>query len=126
MSSLDINANRFLKSDVTDIADPVEAAVRKFDVHPSILDIKDNVLPKDFHFSSASLDDIQHQIKLLNSKKSGTFRDIPVKLIKSNCDIIGSDLQDIWNKEIMGGRLFPGKLKLAYLNPIYKKLERIL
>ena len=33
---------------------------------------------------------------------------------------------DIWNEEIIGNKIFPGKLKLADISPIFKKLERTL
>ena len=82
VSSLDIRENRFLLTETGDISDPVETAIKRFEVHPSILEIKANVTPSTFTFSEVTRTDIENQIKKLNPKKSGTFGDIPTNLLK--------------------------------------------
>ena len=42
----------------------------------------------------------------LNSKKSGTFGDIPTKVLKISSDICNKVLQKIWNSEILGKQYF--------------------
>ena len=79
-----------------------------------------------FFFSDTSIDDIVFEIKCLNSKKSGTFMNIPVKLLKQVIDVISEPLMKIWNHEVILNKTFPTKLKLADISPIYKKMESIM
>ena len=51
VTSLGIHDNPYLKTDPGDLTDPVEIALKKFDMHPSIVEIKDNVTPTEFNFS---------------------------------------------------------------------------
>ena len=59
--------------------DPVDIALRKFDLHPNILQIKKHVSNTTFNFNTVSLDDVGSEIKNLNPKKVGIHCDIPVK-----------------------------------------------
>ena len=71
---MSINDSVLLPTD--GILDAVDKAVRKYDVHPSICKIKENVkIANKFEFSEVSTCDIAIQIKQLNSK----FR--PLQLI---------------------------------------------
>ena len=65
------------------------------------------------------------EINKLNAKKSGTFMNIPVKILKEAVDIVAQPLTDIWKLEIVAGRKFSSKLKLADITPLHKKLETI-
>ena len=78
-----------------------------------------------FFFSDVSIDDIVFEIKCLNSKKSGTFMNIPVKLLKQVIDVISEPLMKIWNHEVVLNKTFPTKLKLADISLIFKKMESI-
>ena len=46
--SLDITENRYLLTDSEDIDDPVDAAIKKFEIHPSSLMIKDRADNRNF------------------------------------------------------------------------------
>ena len=86
VEALDINENRLLLTDVGNELSGVNEAIAKFENHPSIISIKENVkIDGLFSFSRVNNDDIKKEIKHLNDKKSGTFMNIPTKQLKRNC-----------------------------------------
>ena len=126
VSSLAIEVNRELLDDASDIQDPVERAVKKFSHHPSIIDIKRNVpVTTKFMFTDIDVSEMKKEINDLNVKKAGTFMNIPIKILKEAVDIVAKPLTDIWKIEIVAGRKFSSKLKLADITPLHKKLETI-
>ena len=66
------------------------------------------------------------EIKNLDEKKSGTFMNIPTKILKEAVDVVSEPLSQIWKIEIVQGRKFASQLKLADITPLHKKLENIL
>ena len=50
---------------------------------------------------------------------------IPVNILKDAADIVCEPLMNIWNDEIVRGKKFAINLKLADINPIFKKLVNI-
>ena len=125
VSSLAIEENRALLDDVDEIMDPVKRAVKKFGHHPSILDIKRNVsISTKFSFVELGAAEILAEINNLNTKKAGTFMNIPVQILKDAADIVAQPLADIWKSEIILGRKFSSQLKLADITPLHKKLEK--
>ena len=126
VSSLDITENKDLLTDHTNINDPVEIAVKKFENHPSILDIKKNVTIKTlFSFSQVNAAEMLLEINELDSKKTGTFMNIPVKRLQDVGDIVAEVLAQIWNHEIIEKKKFDVQLKVADITPLHKKLETI-
>ena len=58
------------------IGDPVDAAINKYDNHPSILKIKEMVNDKNtepFNFTKIDTEYMEMEIKKLNVKKATTF-----------------------------------------------------
>ena len=126
VSSLDININPLLLNDPGDLKNPVDIALKKFESHPSILDIKKNVaVNSTFVFSKVTPKDMLSKIKQLNPRKSGTFMNIPATLLKEVKDIAAEPLAKIWNTEIILNEKFPTRLKLADITPLFKKLENV-
>ena len=124
---LQINENKYQLDNVDDMSDPIQIAITKFQNHPSILLIKENVQTAEtFHFSPASIVDIEKEILALNASKVGTFKNIPAKLIKETSDVCGKVFLDVWNSEIIDKHAFPTKLKLADIIPIHKKMTHCL
>ena len=124
VSSLAIEENRALLDDVDEILDPVQRAVKKFGHHPSIIDIKKNVtITKKFSFTEVGITEMITEINNLDAKKAGTFKNIPVKILKEAVDIVAQPLTDIWKFEVVLGRKFSSQLKLADITPLHKKLE---
>ena len=127
VNSLNITENRSLITETNETLDRVDESIKRFENHPSIRTIKENVeIHQRFSFSEVTTDDIQLEIKHLNSKKASTFMNIPTKQLKQAIDIICEPLMRIWNEEIVGNKIFSRKLKLADISPIFKRLERIL
>ena len=125
-SSLAIEANRALLDEVDDISDPVRKAIKKFGHHPSIIDIKRNVsISAKFSFVEIDVTEMKNEINKLNTKKAGTFMNIPVKILRDAVDIVAQPLTDIWKEEVVKGKKFSSQLKLADITPIHKKLETI-
>ena len=127
VSSLSIEENKILVDDASDEQNPVRKAVKKFQNHPSIIDIKKHVLTVEkFSFWEVDVAEMVKEINDLDGKKCGPFMDIPVKCLKETADIVAESLTEIWIKEIVRGRKFAGKLKYGDISPLHKKLENIL
>ena len=119
---LQIHENKYLLDNVDDMSDPIQIAITKFQNHPSILLIKENVQTAEtFHFSPVSIVDIEKDILALNASKVGTFKNIPAKLIKETSDVCGKVFLDVWNSEIIDKHAFPTRLKLADITLIHEK-----
>ena len=79
--------------------DPIDYAIAKYKNHPSII-INENVsFESRFSFTTVNEENIQREILDLNSKKPGTFGNIPAKMLKSSSDICNVALQNVWNSE---------------------------
>ena len=128
VNALNISENRFLLVDTgLTRGDSMEECIKKFQIHPSIRKINENVkIDARFSFSEVNVSHIRLEIKNLDSKKAGIFMGIPTKHLKQTINIICEPLMNIWNKEIVQNKLFPTKLKLADINPIFKQFEHIL
>ena len=127
VSSLSIHENQALIDDAFDETDPVRKAVKKFQHHPSIIDIKKHVEVGDkFSFWGVDTKEMIDEINKLDEKKSGTFMNIPVKILKETIDIVAVPLTQIWKKEIVQEGKFASQLKLGDITPLHKKLENIL
>jgi hypothetical protein len=127
VDSLDLAENKILLTSTEDLTDPVKIALKKFECHPSIIDIKEKVaIENTFSFSNISVRDVEIEVKDLKTKKANTFMDIPAKQLKQVIQIIVEPLMQIWNNEIIDNRKFPTKLKYADITPIFKSLESII
>ena len=86
--------------------------------------VNENVsLESRFGFTAVNEDDIQREFLNLNPKKPGTFGNIPTKMLNSSSEICNVVLQNILNSDILGKLHFPNNLKLADINPVYKKKD---
>ena len=101
VSSLSIQENRALLDDTGDESNPIWKAVKKFKSHPSIIGIKKRVhVSEKFTFWEVDATEMITEINNLDSKKSGTFMNIPVKRLKEVGDIVAETLAQIWNEEV--------------------------
>ena len=72
--SLSVEPEEYYLSDAENLSNPVEIAIRKFENHPSVQAIKQNVsLTKDFYFSNTEVSGILKETAALNNKKNGTL-----------------------------------------------------
>ena len=68
--SLNVEPDKHLLSDTENLSNPVDIAIRKFENHPSVQAIKQNIsVNKDFHFSNTEVSDILKETTTLNNKK---------------------------------------------------------
>ena len=100
----------------------VEKCIKKFDSHPSIINIKRHVqIGERFEFSPISHLDIEREIGALDPKKNGGC--IPTKLLKDFRYIVSKPLAEVWNTQLIGDKTFSGRLKLGNITPVFKALE---
>ena len=87
--SLNVDPDEYYQSDTENWSNPVEIAIRKFENHPSVQAIKQNIsVNKDFYFSNTEVSDILKETTALNNEKNGTFGNVPTKLLKEVSDIV--------------------------------------
>ena len=124
VKSLDILECKDTLSTVDGLIDPIDIAIKKYEMHPSILTIKEKVpfnLQR-FSFIQTDLTEMEKEIKALNAKKAITYNNIPTKILKNTSDICSPILNEIWCKAVVNGN-FPSKLKLADIIATYKGVD---
>ena len=82
------------KNKVTDLENPLDTAIKKFENHSGIKSIKENTtIHEEFEFFFGRMSYISKE--LLNSNKRGTFKNISAKRLKENTDICVPHLTNI-------------------------------
>ena len=93
-------------------------------MHPSILKIKEYINLEDkFSFTLTTQEELQKEIKQLDTKKATVENDIPTKMLIETSDIVSNYLTRICN-DSKTEQIFPESLKRAEIIPIYKKEDR--
>ena len=104
--------------------DPLVNAIRKYELHPSILKIKSVfALIRLFDFSFVSSDDFSKIITSLDSTKR-TSGVIPTKIVNLLNRKICKDLGNCINESIKKNE-FPNELKAGDIKPIFEKEDPI-
>ena len=104
--------------------DYISNIIEKFQNHPSLKKIKENVgIEKRFHFSTVDESVINDVIDSLDKKKPTTHKNIPTRVLVENKDIISPFVTNIYNESIQKAN-FPNRLKLADVTPTFKKEDR--
>ena len=111
--------------DAENINDPILKTIKRYEKHPSILKINENNLNKEesFCFKPISEVNLKHVVNNLEHNKAAQVSSIPLKIIKDNIDAISNVLNVTLNRSIKEN-IFPDKLKLADVTPVYKKKNR--
>ena len=105
-----------------DTTNPVEIAIKKFQNHPSVQVIRENInLNQEFFFKHVEVDEIFKEIRNLDSNKYGTFQNIPSNRLKEMSEVSAPFLTNVWNIEIVSQHKFSDNLKLADVTPVFKK-----
>ena len=108
-----------LCEDVSD-DDLIYRAIRKYEIHPSILKIKEIVSDNDhFSFKPTDLKSVIREISNLKDSKACPIESIPSKILKENFHIFAPKLLIDFNCAISTG-IFPRNQKLADISPIFK------
>ena len=120
-----LNVQRWPEPDVIQNEDVVLKSIRKYQHHPSFIKIE-SLFKSDeqFEFPHILPETLKTKISALDTSKS-TTGDIPIQVIKETIDLILAPLTDCLNASINDG-IFPHKMKLADLTPIFKKDEKLL
>ena len=122
VSNLDVNENSYIvDNESSNILNPVERAIKKYEIHPSILLIKSKIgNEKSFKFEAISVSDIEKEIKTINPRKATPSGNIPPKILKLSSDTTATTLQELFN-ELLSNCEFTEKMKLADITPVFKK-----
>ena len=102
--------------------DPIEAIIRKYSIHPSVLNINIAIRKSTFNFKLCRLEDIQNEILNLKPNVSCPKGSLSSNLFKDNMDICSEFLLNIINFGITNAT-FDERMKLADITPIFKKDE---
>ena len=96
-----LGINKFVSEEVTNEKDSshITDVIKKYEKHPSIVKIKQNfVVEEPFHFTRVTIEGIEKLVQELKTKKSTTDKDIPVKNLAQNRDIVFPYLYTIYEK----------------------------
>ena len=114
VNELGINKNDAKFNDEPAVsANPVDIAIQKFDNHPSVKLIRDNI----------TLSDMSQILKKVANLNGGTFKNIPTCCVKEVAGICSPALTKIWSNEIITWKYFPTSLKLADVTFGFKKID---
>ena len=101
----------------------ISAVVKKYEQHPRIIKIKENVnIAEKFSFDSITAREIEAEIKSIDINKASSSDDVPISVLTSCSDIVSPFLKDISDTPFSNCES-PRSLKLADISPIHKKDE---
>ena len=100
--------------------DPLKEALRYFENHPSIINIKSKSFDTNFTFRDTSSSEVIKLIKTLNVKKASQKSDIATKIVKLNANTFRNFTCKNFNYCLKKGE-FPCVLKYADVIPVHKK-----
>ena len=104
VKELNIKVKEELLYDVSDIKDPVERAIQKYKIHPSIQIIKERLgSNKTFSFDLVSSDIIFKKILSLDTKKAMHSNDVVTKIIKANAYFFLIFVSNAFNESAISG-----------------------
>ena len=104
----------------------IDEIIKKYETHPSILKIKENVkVGNKFSFKEITANSFKEKIYKLDPKKASMENDIPTKILIRSGDIVCGHLTNIYNNSKIENE-YPYSLKVADVTPIHKKEERTL
>ena len=80
--------------------DEIDNILKRYSTHPSVLCIKNIMKESTFLFSKVSIDEIENELKNLDSKKSCKTGGIPTRLLKEYRSIFSKTITDLINNGI--------------------------
>ena len=108
-------------SETKHINDPIFAAICKYENHPSIMLLKENIkVVQVFNFQCIDSEFISIEISKLNAAKSSPLNNISTKLFKEFAPIYNDIITHIFNESVITS-IFPDELKLGDITPTIKK-----
>ena len=87
-TNLEIDVDDAYITDAKQISDPILNAIKKYEKHPSIIKITENIsINNKFTFSTVPSHEVEAVVNSLDISKSTTYCNIPTKIFKQNFDI---------------------------------------
>ena len=125
VNTLGIVENKLLLNPVSTTDIGVDKCIRMYETHPSIINIKRHVVvDEEFYFVPITVTDMEKKIASLDPKKNGGG--IPTRILRDMRSIVSKPLAEIWKKQCVENKSFPGKLKLGDITAVFKALEKTL
>ena len=114
------------KSESNSGSDDIQIIIDRYESHPSILQIKEqmNDINTNFEFQQATEAEITSYLTSLNPNKPPGYDKIPPKLVKFSSDILSKPLTMIINSGIRT-HIFPENEKIASVTPVYKSGDKL-
>ena len=124
VSNLNRNESTYIiNHDSDNPLDPIDKAICKDKLHPSILLIKSKLEnQKLFSFHPISKFNMEEEIQNIHLKKATTKNTTQPKILKINCNTSAETLHNLFNECLTTGN-FPDNLKLADITPVFKKKD---
>ena len=104
-------------------SDLILSAIRTFEKHLSILNIKEPNSSCRFSFENVSVEDVKHVNQEVDIMKASQLLDIPTKIIQETADIF-SEFFFVSINHSINNSTFLEQLKLADVKPVFKKNPR--
>ena len=102
------------------IKDPIDVAITKYSLHPSVKRIKNNFNPsRMFEFALVSKEEVYKQLDKLDLKKATPLESIPAKILKGSSDVFLPYLTNTFNL-CLAENYFPNELKKG-MSPRFTK-----
>ena len=120
-TNLEIDVGDAYITDGKHISDPILNAIKKYEKHPSIIKITENIsINNKFTFSTVPSHEVEAVVNSLDISKSTTYCNIPTKIFKQNFDICSGIITNIYNNCTVVPN-FPSIMKHADVSPVHKK-----
>ena len=105
------------------MGDSIKISINQFENHPGILSINENInVEQSFQLPEITSQEVLSEINNLDSKKVGSYKNIPTTIQKETSEISSDHLAKTWNEQVIRSN-FPNELKSADITPIFKKEE---
>ena len=114
----------YMNEGIYDDKQDISRCITKYNKHPSIIKIKENVIVRDkIAFSLTNLRNIEEKIANLNLNKPTTLNNIPAKILVQYKDICSKLVLKFYNNCIRES-VFPDPMKRADMTPAHKKDDK--
>ena len=120
--ALNVNKNSYIVVPSSSITDSVNKAINTYKNDPSIMLVKQKLgnVVDHFSFKEVFINEIDLELRELNSNKTTTFDNAPTKILKQSCKSCSDTLQKLFN-DALRNVYFPDELKCADVTPVLEK-----
>ena len=120
-TNLEIDVDDAYVTDGKHISGPILNAIKKYEKHPSIIKITENInVNNKFTFSTLPSHEVEVVVNSFDIPKPTTYCNTPTKIFKQNFDICSGIITNIYNNCTVVPN-FPSIMKHADVSPVHKK-----